>query len=93
MDARGSEGLQVRDGALLQPDDIGGVPAGKATDELRAAGKKYFEQTKEVARKVNAGDKVLIGYQRDRMVIVGVRVESIVGEGSLSIEKEPADGE
>jgi len=69
-------------------DDIKGVPMGRLTEEGIAQCKEWWKGTLEDARQIKAGDKLQIGYQRERLTIVGVRVTHVVGSGSLTVQEE-----
>lgn len=71
--------------------DIGGVPGpspDKLTPEMKEKTRMWWKGFLATAKKVKAGDAVTIGYQQDRMIIKSVYVESIIGSGSLTINKK-----
>jgi hypothetical protein len=68
---------------------VKGVPGpdpDKITPEEKAMSLKWWAGTLAKAKKIQAGDAITIGYQREKMTITSVYVTHIVGSGSLSIE-------
>lgn len=54
---------------------------------MKAQSKKWWEGTLASAAPIKVGDKLQIGYQRERMTMTGLRVTHVVGSGSLTVRK------
>ena len=66
--------------------DIAGVPGPspeEATAEHKANARIHFAKMITIAKGLNAGDPVWIGYQLDRTTLLGYKITHIVGSGSL----------
>ena len=66
--------------------DVAGVPGGgpdQVTPERKKQNDAQFAGLVAIARTINAGDAVHIGYQRDRTILLGYKITHIVGAGSL----------
>lgn len=67
---------------------ITGVPMGRMNEEAKARSRKWWEGSLASAKQIKVGDKLQIGYQRERMTISGVHVTHIVGSGSLTVQND-----
>lgn len=65
--------------------DIDGVPGGNLTKEQIEHFKPFWDKQVADAKKLKAGDKITIGYQRDYMVLRGPYMKLILGQGSLEL--------
>lgn len=68
--------------------EITGVPMGRPNEEAIERSLKWWKGTLDSAKQIKVGDKLQIGYQRERMTISGVHVTHILGSGSLRVQND-----
>ena len=58
------------------------------TEEMKAQSMKWWKGTLEAANKVEEGEALTIGYQREQMTFTSYFVSQIIGSGSLILPKK-----